>query len=71
MPLVRTYSKIDEEGRIHLPSNVRRMTGIAPGERVEIRLQGPHQRPWIVIHRRASSHSPVGLSVAATPVARC
>jgi len=69
MPLLRTFAKVDKEGKIHLPANVRRLGGFAPGDQVEIRLQGPHQRPWIVIHRRTNRAGKVGVTLPAIPIA--
>jgi len=70
MPLVRALAKVDAQGKIQLPSNVRRMTGLAPGDRVEIRLQGRQQRSGIVLHRRTHSGTKLRTALPAIPCPR-
>lgn len=52
MALIRVFSKVDEEGRILIPSNVRREVGLKPDQLVEIKVGGAHKAPSIVIHKR-------------------
>ncbi|MDO8137924.1 MAG: hypothetical protein Q6354_09810 [Candidatus Brocadiales bacterium] len=44
MPLVRTYARIDEGGRLSLPSNIKTFGGFVDGEVVELKLVGPKGR---------------------------
>lgn len=52
MTLMRIFSKVDEEGRIFIPSNVQREAGLKPGQLVEIKVTGVQKAQYIVIHRR-------------------
>ena len=38
MTLIRTYARIDEEGKLPLPSNIKKFSGLAEGAVVELRL---------------------------------
>jgi len=40
MPLVRAFSRVNDEGRIPIPHHVRRLAGLRPGQLVEIRPAG-------------------------------
>ena len=38
MTLMRTYARIDEGGKLTLPSNIKKFAGLVEGEVVELRL---------------------------------
>ena len=40
MALVKGLSRIDKDGRIALPQNIRKEAGLKKGQLVEIRVQG-------------------------------
>ncbi|MBI5125129.1 MAG: hypothetical protein HZA70_02725 [Planctomycetes bacterium] len=44
MPLIRTFARIDEGGRLSLPSNIKTFGGFVDGEVVELKLIGPNGR---------------------------
>jgi len=50
--LMRGFSKVDEEGRIPIPKNMRRETRLKPGQLVEIKVQGPAVKPFLIINSR-------------------
>ncbi len=50
--LMRGFSRVDEEGRIPIPKNMRRETNLGPGQLVEIKVQGPTVKPFLTINRR-------------------
>lgn len=52
MALIRAFSKVDEKGKILIPSNIRREVGLKPGQLVEIKVTGPNNGPYIVINKR-------------------
>lgn len=52
MTLMRSFSKVDEKGKILIPNNIRRETGLKPGQLVEVKISGPVQAQYIVIHKR-------------------
>lgn len=55
MPLLRGFSKVDEGGKMLIPSNIREKAGISTGSLVEIkvvRIKGSSRWPHIIIHAR-------------------
>ncbi|HHT9131502.1 MAG TPA: hypothetical protein ACFYED_03345 [Candidatus Tripitaka californicus] len=44
MTLIRTFARIDGEGRILLPTNIKKFAGLVEGEVVELRLVGADGR---------------------------
>lgn len=52
MPLMRGFSKIDEEGNIAIPSNICRQAKLEKGQLVEIKVQGPNNGPYLIINKR-------------------
>jgi len=53
MPLLRGFSKVEEEGKLFIPSNIRDKAGISPGSLVEIkiiRIKGSSRWPCIIVH---------------------
>ena len=53
MPLLRGFSKVDEEGKIVIPSNIREKAGISVGSLVGIkviRIKGSSRWPHIIVH---------------------
>ena len=52
MTLMRGFSKVDKEGRIPIPSNIRREVALNPGQLVEIKVSGPGLAQYIVIKKR-------------------
>ncbi len=55
MALMRGFSKVDEDGKISIPNNIRREVGLREGQRVEIKVSGPNRAPFVVIHKRQSA----------------
>lgn len=52
MTLMRVFSRVDDEGRILIPKNVQRETGLKPGQLVEIKVTGVRDAQNIVVHKR-------------------
>lgn len=53
MSLMRGFSKVDEEGKIAIPSNIRKKAGISAGSLVEvkvIRIKDSSRWPHIIVH---------------------
>lgn len=53
MALMRGFSKVDEEGRITIPDDIRRHTGLCPGCEAYVlvlRIKGTSRFPHLVIH---------------------
>jgi len=55
MALVRGFSKVDEKGKIALPSNIRREAKLEKGQLVEVKVQGPNNGPYLIINRRRTT----------------
>jgi len=55
MALMRGFSKIDEEGKIAIPSNIRRDVKLEKGQLVEIKVQGPNNGPYLIINKRKAA----------------
>lgn len=52
MTLMRVFSKVDKQGRIPIPSNIRREVGLEPNQLVEIKVTGTRNAQYVVIHKR-------------------
>ncbi|MFZ6016292.1 MAG: hypothetical protein ACOYU0_01500 [Nitrospirota bacterium] len=53
MPLLKGFSKVDERGRLFIPSNIREKAGISAGSLVEIkviRIKSSSRWPHIIVH---------------------
>jgi len=55
MALMRAFAKVDEEGKISIPGNIRREVGLKEGQMVEIKVSGPNRAQFIVIRKRQSA----------------
>ena len=52
MALMRTFAKVDKQGKISIPGNIRREVDLKEGQLVEIKVSGPNRAQFIVIHKR-------------------
>jgi len=52
MTLVRAFSKVDEQGKIAIPANIRTQAKLKPGQLVEIKLTGAGKAKNLVISQR-------------------
>jgi bifunctional DNA-binding transcriptional regulator/antitoxin component of YhaV-PrlF toxin-antitoxin module len=55
MTLMRGFSRVDKEGRIPIPGNIRREVGFDPGQLVEVKVSGPQLAQYVVIKRRKAA----------------
>ena len=55
MALMRGFSRVDEKGKIPIPSNIRRETGLEEGELVELKVQGTQNAQFIIIKKRRAA----------------
>jgi len=55
MALMRAFARVDEEGRISIPDNIRKEVDLKEGQLVEIKLSGPKKAQYVVIHKRESA----------------
>ena len=49
MTLMRGFTKIDKDGKIQIPANIRREAGLGDGQLVEIKITGATKKKNIVI----------------------
>lgn len=49
MTLMRALSKVDENGKITFPSNIRLEAGLKPGQLVELKIVGPKQKQNVLV----------------------
>ena len=52
MALMRAFAKVDKEGKISIPNNIRREVGLKEDQLVEIKVSGPNRAQCITIHKR-------------------
>lgn len=55
MALMRGFSRVDEQGKIAIPSNIRREVKLEKGQLVEIKVQGPSKGPYLIINKRQAA----------------
>lgn len=63
MALIRVISKVDKDGRITLPINIRRAAGLGEGRWVEMKIAGSSRKPDILMIPRSA----VGRRLAKSP----
>lgn len=49
MTLMRAFSKVDTEGKITIPANIRREVGLKPGQLIELKVIGASKKKNILI----------------------
>jgi bifunctional DNA-binding transcriptional regulator/antitoxin component of YhaV-PrlF toxin-antitoxin module len=52
MALIRVISKVEKDGRIKLPANIRRAAGLREGRWVEMKVGGSNRRKNILMTPR-------------------
>ena len=50
--LLRTFSKVDAEGKIALPKSIRRTLGLKEGQLVELKVVGTGKKPRVLISHK-------------------
>jgi bifunctional DNA-binding transcriptional regulator/antitoxin component of YhaV-PrlF toxin-antitoxin module len=55
MVLMRAFSKVDKEGNIKLPGNIKREAGIEEGQLVELKIAGAGRKKNIIITLRENA----------------
>ena len=55
MALMRGFSKVDAEGKIAVPSNIRRVAKLEKGQLIEIKVQGPNNGPYLIVNKRKAA----------------
>jgi bifunctional DNA-binding transcriptional regulator/antitoxin component of YhaV-PrlF toxin-antitoxin module len=52
MALIRAFSKVEKDGRIKLPANIRRAAGLREGQLVEMKVVGAGRKKGILMTAR-------------------
>jgi bifunctional DNA-binding transcriptional regulator/antitoxin component of YhaV-PrlF toxin-antitoxin module len=52
MTLIRAFSRMDKEGKIKLPGNIQRATGLKEGQLVELKVTGTSSKKSILVTSR-------------------
>ena len=55
MALMRGFSRVDEQGKIAIPSNIRREAKLEKGQLVEVKVQGSALAQFITIKPRKAA----------------
>jgi len=53
MTLMRTFSRVDKEGRIKIPGNVQRAADLKGGQLVELKIVGASRKKNILVSARS------------------
>ena len=54
MTLMRGFTRVDKDGRIPIPKNMRREAELGEGQLVELKVQGPANAQFVVVRKRTS-----------------
>lgn len=52
MPVVRAFSKVDEEGKVSIPKQIRIQANLKTGQVVEIKVSGTTKAKNLIISQR-------------------
>ena len=52
MTLLRSFSKVDKEGKIQLPGNIQRAADLKAGQLVELKITGASRKKGILVTSR-------------------
>jgi bifunctional DNA-binding transcriptional regulator/antitoxin component of YhaV-PrlF toxin-antitoxin module len=55
MTLMRTFTRVEKDGKIKLPHNIQRETGIKKGQLVELKIVGVNRKKNILVSVKGSA----------------
>ena len=55
MTLMRGFSRVDEEGAIQIPENIRRGAGLKAGQLVELKVVGASKAKQVLVSKREAA----------------
>jgi len=55
MTLMRAFSRVEKDGKIKLPDNIKREVGIKEGQLVELKIVGASKKKNILVSARSSA----------------
>ena len=53
MALIRTFARVDAEGKIQLPRNIRLALGLKEHDVVEMKVGGPSKSQRVIVSKRS------------------
>jgi bifunctional DNA-binding transcriptional regulator/antitoxin component of YhaV-PrlF toxin-antitoxin module len=53
--LLRAFAKVDSEGKISIPNNIRREVGLNAGQLVELKIVGAGKKKNLLVSARESA----------------
>jgi len=54
MALMRGFAKVDDDGKVKIPNNIRLAVELKPGQLVELKVTGPDRAKTILLSKRES-----------------
>lgn len=54
MTLMRAFAKVDTDGKVTIPSSIRREAGLKPGQLVELKVVGTGKKQILVTARESA-----------------
>jgi len=54
MALMRGFAKVDDDGKVKIPNNIRLAAALRPGQLVEIKATGPDRAKTVSLSKRGS-----------------
>ena len=55
MTLMRTFSKVEKDGKIKLPGNIQRAAGLKEGQLIELKIVGVSRKKNILLSAKDSA----------------
>jgi bifunctional DNA-binding transcriptional regulator/antitoxin component of YhaV-PrlF toxin-antitoxin module len=55
MALIRTFSKVDKDGKIKLPGNIQRIADLKEGQLVELKIVGASRKKNVLVSSKSST----------------
>jgi len=52
MALMRGFAKVDDDGKVRIPDNIRLAVELQPGQLVELKVTGPDRAKTILLSKR-------------------
>ena len=52
MALMRSFAKMDDDGKVKIPNNIRLAVELKPGQLMELKVTGPDRAKTILMSKR-------------------
>jgi len=54
MALMRGFARVDDDGKVKIPGNIRLAVELRPGQLVELKVTGPEKAKTILLSKRGN-----------------